>query len=62
MDENELIPLVLPIRDGFWLKGWWWFKGELPGGSYMTYYCLINGEKKQEIKIDGVDLSVTNKY
>ena len=63
MDETEMRTSILPTYDGFWLKRWWYFEGELPGGSTMSKYCLINDEQNYwEIKFGEGYLSITNKY
>ena len=49
--------------DGLWMNRWWYFEGELPDGSAMSKYCLIDyAQNYWGIKIDGGDLSISNKY
>ena len=63
MDEIEMRILILPTCDGFWLKRSWYFEGELPCGTVMSKYCLINDEQYYwEIKIGGGDIYINNKY
>ena len=58
MNGIELMTLIFPKYDGFRLNRWWYFYSDLPGGSAMSKYCLINDEKNHwGIKMDRGDLS-----
>ena len=63
MDFMELSTAILPEFDGLQLKRRWYFEGELPYGSTMSKYYLIN-EKTNflEVRFGEGDLSKTNEY
>ena len=63
MDDIELRTSIFPECDGFWLKIRWYFEGELPDGSAMLKYYLINDEQNyQDVTFGEGDLYTTNKY
>ena len=61
MDKIELITYILTTCDGLLIKSWWYFEGELPDGSVMSKYSLINDEQNYwVVKVGKEDLSITD--
>ena len=63
MDDIGLRTSIFSERDCFQLKRRQYFEGEIPHGSTMSKYYLINDEQKYwEVKFGEGDLSITNEY